>query len=54
MGDTKIDMECAYNSGCFPILINKNEPMVEEFGGCMPKIHLMNCDKLKIFFNELG
>jgi len=53
VGDTKIDMECAYNSGCFPILINKNAPLVEEFGQCMPKIHLMNCDKLKNFFNEL-
>tara|TARA_Y100001960_G_scaffold13999_1_gene12760 strand:+ start:2225 stop:2884 length:660 start_codon:yes stop_codon:yes gene_type:complete len=54
VGDTKIDMECAYNSGCFPILINKNTPMVEEFGRFMPKIYLMNCEKLRKIFYELG
>jgi len=53
VGDTKIDMECAYNSGCFPILINQKPPELEEFGQFMPKLYLTNCNSLNKLSTDL-
>ena len=53
VGDTKIDMECAYNAGCYPILINQKPPEVKEFGRFMPKLHLSNCESLNKLSAEL-
>jgi phosphoglycolate phosphatase len=37
VGDTGIDMECARNSGCIPVLLG-SEAEGEEFRGCPPQI----------------
>ncbi len=46
VGDTKIDMECAYNSGCLPILMRNLPPKPQEFGEFMPELHFSSCDML--------
>jgi len=37
VGDTGVDMECAYNSGCIPVLLG-SEATEEEFLGCAPRL----------------
>ena len=53
VGDNKIDMECAYNSGCLPILIRNMPPKLEEFGKFMPEIHFSGCDTLAALASKL-
>ena len=53
IGDTKIDMECAYNSGCLPILIRNTPPKSEEFGKFMPEMHFSGCDMLTTLASKL-
>ena len=53
VGDTKIDMECAYNSGCLPILIRNTPPKIEEFGKFMPEMHFSGCDMLTTLASKL-
>lgn len=53
VGDTKIDMECAYNSGCLPILIRNLPPKSEEFGEFMPEMHFSSCDMLRTLASKL-
>ena len=51
VGDSNIDMECAINSGCIPILLRKNPPFIDEFKDFKPTLHFLNgrqlCEKLK-------
>jgi phosphoglycolate phosphatase len=37
VGDTGVDMECAHNSGCVPILLGGGLT-AEEFSGCAPRL----------------
>jgi phosphoglycolate phosphatase len=37
VGDTGTDMECAYNSGCIPVLLGNGAP-AEEFFRCEPRL----------------
>jgi phosphoglycolate phosphatase len=37
VGDTGVDMECARNSGCVPVLLG-GEPASEELLGCAPRL----------------
>jgi phosphoglycolate phosphatase len=37
VGDTGVDMECAYNSGCIPVLLGVGETR-EEFLHCAPRL----------------
>ncbi|MEE2954963.1 MAG: HAD hydrolase-like protein [Pseudomonadota bacterium] len=46
IGDTKIDMECAYRSGCTGVFINKRIPNSGDFMEFMPKIHFIGCNEL--------
>lgn len=46
VGDTWIDMECAHNAGCQPILVREAAPRDGEFGKFAPKSHFPNCDRL--------
>jgi len=39
-GDTRIDMECALNAGCTPILLRPAPPGAGEFDGADPALHL--------------
>ena len=53
VGDTKIDMECAYNSGCFPILVRNSPPEPHEFKEFMPEMHFSGCDTLATLASTL-
>ena len=43
VGDTDIDMLCAANSGCVPILIRPAPPIPDEFGASAPRAHFRDC-----------
>jgi phosphoglycolate phosphatase len=46
VGDTDIDMLCAVNAGCVPILLRPEQPEPEEFGAVPPIHHLTSCRAL--------
>lgn len=51
VGDTDIDLECALNAACVPILLRRESPAPGEFGRCPPAWHCAGfealCNKLK-------
>ncbi|MBK18915.1 MAG: HAD family hydrolase [Rhodospirillaceae bacterium] len=53
VGDTKIDMECAYNSGCLSILISKSVPKLHEFAEFMPELHFSSCELLTALASDI-
>ena len=46
VGDTQIDMECAHNAGCIPVLIRDSAPETGEFESFPPEYHFEDCAKL--------
>ena len=46
VGDAGVDMQCALNSGCIPVLLRDEETLGEEFDTCAPHLHLRNCPGL--------
>jgi len=46
VGDTEIDMECAHNAGCVPILVRNPPPGAGEFEKYMPLAHFSGCAAL--------
>jgi len=49
VGDTDIDLECAINAGCLPILVRETPPVPGEFDEHPPEKYLKNCWDLKEF-----
>jgi len=47
VGDTDIDIDCAYAAGCYPVLLRTEAPGEGEFGERPPALHLQNCRDLK-------
>ena len=45
-GDTQIDLECAHNAGCVPVLVRANAPDPGEFGPFAPVWHVEDCRTL--------
>src|SRR5947207_1478268 len=45
VGDTGIDIECARNSGCIPVLLGGEMPQ-EELVRCAPRLVLSDCSSL--------
>jgi phosphoglycolate phosphatase len=45
-GDSQVDLECAHNSNCVPILIRKKEPEALEFKDYPPDMHIRDCPAL--------
>jgi phosphoglycolate phosphatase len=43
VGDTRVDLECAHNSGCLPVLVRDEAPDLHEFVSCPPRVHVRNC-----------
>jgi len=43
VGDTDIDLQCAHNSRCYPVLIRPTVPADGEFKGCEPAQHFTSC-----------
>jgi len=46
VGDTDIDMACAVNTGCLPVLLRDAPPEADEFGPDVPRIHVSDCEAL--------
>lgn len=46
VGDTDIDMQCAVNSGCIPVLVRPHPPEEGEFGDTEPHLHYPDCAAL--------
>jgi phosphoglycolate phosphatase len=42
-GDTEIDLECAHNAGCVPVLVRAKAPKPGEFGPFAPVWHVTDC-----------
>ena len=45
-GDTGVDMECAVNAGCVPVLVRRKAPESGEFSGRDPVWHVTGCRAL--------
>lgn len=45
-GDTDIDLECARNAGCFPVLVREQAPQPGEFADHPPGLHVADCTAL--------
>jgi phosphoglycolate phosphatase len=43
VGDTRVDLECAHNTGCLPVLVRDAAPDGQEFAACPPVVHVRNC-----------
>ena len=46
VGDTDIDLSCAHNGGCVPVLVRGDAPATGEFAGCPPRRHFPDCRAL--------
>lgn len=46
VGDTDVDLLCAVNSGCTPILLRPEPPGETEFADCRPLLHCRSCEEL--------
>lgn len=46
-GDADIDLECAVNAGCIPVLVRENAPDSAEMTGLPPHHYAENCTHLK-------
>jgi phosphoglycolate phosphatase len=53
VGDTGIDLECAYNAGCVPVLLRESPPQEGEFGDFGPKMHFCGCRELTALVLQL-
>ncbi len=54
VGDAAIDMHCALNSGCVPVLMRSDPPRPGEFDTHPPVYTLDNCRSLVTLVNELS
>jgi len=52
VGDTGIDMECAHNSSCVPVLLGR-DATDDEFAGCRPRLVFSDCASLFHFVRGL-
>lgn len=46
IGDTDVDLLCAVNCGCVPILLRPEAPGEGEFADCPPRRHVRSCEEL--------
>ena len=46
VGDTEIDLQCAHNAGCVPVLIRPHAPEPGEFENFAPGLHFSGCGQL--------
>ena len=46
VGDTDIDLVCAVNAGCTPVLVRPEAPDVGEFADAPPAVHVPDCRSL--------
>ncbi len=54
VGDADIDMACAVNAGCLPVLLRREPPGPREFEPHKPALHLADCRALAARLSEAG
>lgn len=54
VGDSPIDMHCAVNAGCTPVLVRAEPPQPGEFDAHPPRRHLPGCGELAALVRELS
>jgi phosphoglycolate phosphatase len=54
VGDADIDINCAVNAGCFPVLLRQEPPGPGEFDSHKPGLHLPDCAALAVRLGETG
>jgi phosphoglycolate phosphatase len=54
VGDTDIDMNCAINAGCLPVLLRREPVQAGEFDAYPPALHLRDCAGLAAQLHALG
>jgi phosphoglycolate phosphatase len=53
IGDTAVDMECALNAGCRPVLVGPAKPVDAEFASHQPHLVFDDCSALFLHFRPL-
>jgi phosphoglycolate phosphatase len=53
VGDTDLDMVCARDSGCVPLLVRAEPPRPGEFAAIGEMVHFSSCDELRQLFDKL-
>ncbi len=53
VGDADIDMECAINADCVPVLLRKLAPASNEFKTAEPVYHVVECRELGKLINSM-
>ncbi len=53
VGDAGIDLECAVNAGCVPVLVRETGPGAGEFDGHPPHWHFHKCQELSNLVEKL-
>ena len=53
VGDADIDMLCALNAGCVPVLLREAAPAAGEFGDAAPACHVPSCAALAALIGRL-
>ncbi len=54
VGDSAVDLQCAVNSGCVPVLLRPEPPQAGEFAGHLPRGHVPGCRGLAELVRELA
>jgi phosphoglycolate phosphatase len=54
VGDADIDIVCAVNAGCFPVLLRREPMGPDEFDSHKPGLHLPDCAALAARLGEVG
>ena len=54
VGDTDIDMACAVNAGCLPVLLRRQAPAAGEFPAGLPALHATDCAALLRHLDAAG
>ncbi len=54
VGDAAVDMECARNAACLPILLRREAPRPGEFADNPFRLHLPDCQTLETLVSELS
>ena len=53
VGDADVDLECAINLGCVPVLVRQKPPETQEFDNCPPEHYFNDCNALCKFLQTM-
>jgi phosphoglycolate phosphatase len=53
VGDADVDLQCAINAGCTPVLVRQEAPASGEFDGHEPSLHVSDCLMLSMVLRSL-